>query len=572
VHGGNEFYAMAGILAAAGAAALVAARLRQPVIVAFIAVGIGVGPFGLGLVSPGDQIEVLARLGIAVLLFLVGLRLDLHLIRETGPVALATGIGQIVFTSLVGFLLGLALGFGVTTAVYVAIALTFSSTIIIVKLLSDKRELEELHGRIAVGFLIVQDLAVIAMLIGLTAFAGDARGSVVADVALTLGKGAGLLLAVVVVVRYALIPVMTLAARSSEVLLLVGVAWAVGLAAVTDRLGFSTEIGAFLAGVAVASTPFRDALGARLTTLRDFLLLFFFLDLGATLEFARVGEQAGAAALFSAFVLFGNPLIVLVIMGAMGYPSRVSFLAGLTVAQISEFSLILASLGYSLGHIDRSTLGLVTLVGLITISGSTYLILYSKPLYERLAPILRHFERRRVRDGLEPGGSEASVVVMGLGRLGGAVVRRLGERGIPALGVDLDPIAVSRMRRLGFHVLLGDAESLDLLDAIPLGAVGWVVSTVPNLTVNRALLHELDVRGYRGRVVLRAANDRDRSVLADLGGAVVVQPHALAAEAVVDLLARDGAPEDAPAPPSPGGLGVPQRQDAPFGVDDRPER
>ena len=164
----SAFAEIAAILIAATAIGALGTWLRQPLIVSFIAVGILVGPAGLGIVSQHDEIELLASVGIALLLFVVGLKLDVDMIRTVGPVALATGIGQVVFTSVVGFLIAIALGFETVPATYIAVALTFSSTIIIVKLLSDKREIDALHGRIAVGFLIVQDLAVILAMIALT--------------------------------------------------------------------------------------------------------------------------------------------------------------------------------------------------------------------------------------------------------------------------------------------------------------------------------------------------------------------------------------------------------------------
>jgi Kef-type K+ transport system membrane component KefB len=169
------FYQFAAILALAAVAGAVGLLLRQPLIVMFIGVGVAVGPAGLGITKAGEGVELLAKMGIAVLLFLVGLRLDLHVVRSLGPVALATGLGQVVFTSVVGFGICLLLGMGVVPAVYVAVALTFSSTIIIVKLLSDKREIDALHGRIAVGFLIVQDIVVVLVMIALSAFGAAGR-------------------------------------------------------------------------------------------------------------------------------------------------------------------------------------------------------------------------------------------------------------------------------------------------------------------------------------------------------------------------------------------------------------
>jgi Kef-type K+ transport system membrane component KefB len=532
----SEFYLFAAILALAAAAGLLANRLRQPVIVAFVAIGIAVGPSGTGWVVGGDQIDLLAQLGIAVLLFLVGLRLDFHLIKSTGPVALATGLGQVLFTSIVGFAIALALGMDATTALYVAVALTFSSTIIIVKLLSDKRELDQLHGRIAVGFLIVQDIVVILVMIALTAFSGEQTGGVGGQAALVLAKGVGFLAGIALLTRFALPGLLHLAARSRELLVLFAIAWAVGVASVGDWLGFSSEVGAFLAGVALASTPYREAVGARLVSLRDFLLLFFFLDLGAGLDFTDAGAQILPAVVLSTFVLVGNPLIVMVIMGAMRYPARVSFLAGLTVAQISEFSLILAALGLSLGQIDNSTVGLITVIGLTTISLSTYLILYSHPLYERLAPALAVFERRITRPTPDETAVPVDVILYGLGRYGREIAIDLEAATKNVLAVDYDPRAADHWIDSRVEIIFGDAEDLELLDALPLDHAGWLISTIPALDVNLALLHDLRRRGFKGRIALTAHNHHDAAILRSHRDVEVLEPFTTAASEVVHLV------------------------------------
>jgi len=321
------------LLAVSAIVGFVAMQLRQPLIVAFIAVGIIVGPAVLGVVSLNDQIELLAHLGIAILLFVVGLKLDLHIIRTMGVVALFTGLGQVVFTSVFGYLIALALGMPPIGALYVAVALTFSSTIIIVKLLSDKRELDALHGRIAIGFLIVQDIVVVLAMIGLTAMAqNDSSTSVGFEAFMVLVKGLFMLLVVALLMRYVIPSLLNRLARSPELLILFAIAWAVMGASVGQMLGFSQEVGAFLAGISLASTHYRELIGARLVSLRDFLLLFFFISLGASLEMETLGTQVVPALILSVFVLIGNPLIVMAIMGYMGYRKRTGFLAGLTVA------------------------------------------------------------------------------------------------------------------------------------------------------------------------------------------------------------------------------------------------
>ena len=258
MHGAFAEFALLLLICALAGALFV--RLRQPVLIAYIVVGIVVGPSVLGLVGAHEQIDLLAQVGVAVLLFVVGLKLDLHHIRHIGPVALATGLGQLAFTIAFGFLLVLALGKGWLEALYVAVALTFSSTIIIVKLLSDKRELDSLHGRIAVGFLIVQDLAVVVAMMTMSALRGTGGASgdettllaVLGSLAWRLAAAAALLF---VLMRWVLPAVVSAMARSQELLLVFAIAWGVALAALGEWAGFSKEAGAFLAGFSLASTP-----------------------------------------------------------------------------------------------------------------------------------------------------------------------------------------------------------------------------------------------------------------------------------------------------------------------------
>lgn len=537
---GSVFLEIGVILGLAAIGGFIAQFLRQPLIVAFIAIGILVGPSGLGMVSHSSEIELFARLGIALLLFVVGLKLDLHIIRTVGPVALASGLGQVLFTSVVGYLIALLMGMSPVTALYVAVALTFSSTIIIVKLLSDKREVDSLHGRIAVGFLIVQDIVVVLVMIGLTAFGQAEEGINIGREALViLLKGALMLIGVALLMRYVLPRLLQRMAHSSELLMLFAIAWAVLGASIGDLLGFSKEVGAFLAGISIASTAYREQVAARLVSLRDFLLLFFFIELGASLDILNLGGQLGTAMIFSLFVLVGNPLIVMAIMGYMGYRKRTGFLAGLTVAQISEFSLILAALGLSLGHLGQDTVGLITLVGLITISVSTYMILYSHPLYARLAPWLSIFERKvAYRELSTTAGDEEKVdiLLIGLGRFGASVATNLRQRGCRLLAVDFDPQAVQYHTRDGYAVRYGDAEDPEFIASLPLSRATWVVSTVRDRAINRMILHGLKEQGYKGKVAISAAGSYDAKFFGQAGVDMVLVPYTDAArEAAAQL-------------------------------------
>ncbi len=505
---GELFTEFAVMLAIAAGVGLLAVRLRQPLIVAFIAVGVLLGPSAMGLVEHSHAMDLLAEFGIALLLFVVGLRLDLNLIRTMGPVALATGLGQITFTATLVFLICQLLGMSLVPSLYVAAAMSFSSTIIIVKLLSDKREIDALHGRIAIGFLIVQDIMVVITMIVITAL-GAATGDtyLLREVGMVVVKGAGLLVLVALLMRFALPYVLPQVARSTELLVLFAIAFAVGLAAFSDWIGFSKEVGAFIGGVALASTRYREAIGSRLVSVRDFLLLFFFISLGAQLDLDMLGMQANTALLLSAFVLIGNPLIVLSIMCAMGFRRRTGFLSGLAVAQISEFSLILAALGLSIGHIGQDTVGLITLVALITIGTSTYMILYSHQLFERLSTVLKPFERkdpfqeRRLEPDTNQPGPE--VVIFGLGRYGSRVADGFHESGWRVLAVDFDPMVIRQWRqRDDLQILYGDAEDPEFLATLPMQDARWIISSIPDVRINLTLIGSLRAEGYQGRLAV----------------------------------------------------------------------
>lgn len=540
----DPFSEVAAVLVVAAGIGALAFWLRQPLIIAFIFVGILLGPAGLNWVHALDEVDLFAKLGIGLLLFVVGLKLDPHLIRSVGPVAMVAGLGQMTMTAAFGYVIALALGMTSMTAFYVAAALTFSSTVIIVKLLSDKREIDALHGRIALGILIMQDLVVVILMIGLTAYGGATQEAHFGKQALeVIGKGVGFLALIAITTRYLFPSLLRSLARWPELLTLFAIAWAIGLASLGTGLGFSKEVGAFVAGVALAATPYKAILAARLVSLRDFLLLFFFIDLGVQIDMGHLGAALGPAILLSVIVLVGKPIMVMGLVGGMGYAKRTAATSGLAMGQISEFSLILATLGLSLGHIDKPTMGLITLVGLITFALSTYMILYSAWLYERIAPVLSLLKLRRSHadeflDGAGQAlGSPVDTIVFGLGRYGRNLALELQRRGHSVLGVDFDPERVRFWHQRGLATLYGDLEDAELFHALPLNDAQWVVSTIPERDKCLVLLHALQHNGFAGRTALTADTMQHRAFLLAAGADTVLLPFRDAATEAADMLA-----------------------------------
>lgn len=326
-------------------------------------------------------------------------------------------------------------------------------------------------------------------------------------------------------------------ARTRELLLLFAVAWAVTLASVAHGLGFSREVGAFLAGVSLASTPYRETLSGRLASLRDFLLLFFFIELGASLELRSMNSQLGAAAVLVLFTLLCKPMIVVAIMGRLGYRKRTSFLTGVSMGQISEFSLILASLGVSLGHLDRGALGLLTMVGLVTFGLSAYMIMGSHALYERVAPALDLFEKPMTQDGdAATGEGGYEVVLFGLGRFGSRIVESMQTRGVRLLGADFDPQVLQDWSARGLPVHYADATDPEFGEALPLRDARWVVCAAPELNANLTVLRTLREHGYGGRIAVTSHGPMHVRRLREAGADLVLQPFSDAAEQAADLL------------------------------------
>ncbi len=538
------------ILALAAGVAFIAHRARQPLIIAFIIVGIIAGPSVFDWVHEAEALELFAEIGIAILLFLVGLKLDVNLVRSVGPVALATGLGQIVVTAIVGFGIALLFGLDLVAAAVVAVAITFSSTIIVVKLLGDHRKLDELHGKVALGLLIVQDVVVIIVMIVLTSIGSGATdgGSVDlgAEAVRILLGGGGLLLGIGIAMRWVLPWLLDRVATSQELLIVWSVAWAIGIAALTDILGFSIEVGAFLAGFALASTRYREQVHASLSGLRDFLLLFFFIVLGAELDFAAIGGQVPLAIALSLFVLVGTPIIMIGIMSLMGYPARVGFLAGLAIAQISEFSLILIALTKDIGLVGDEIVGLVTLVALITIAASSYLIPYSEPIATRLEPLLNKLQRRSPRKAEPDASIRYDAIVFGHGRFGSQLVRELVGDGCHVLLVEWDPFAEVKLAdaALANHVdvVFGDARSPEFPETLPVRDVRFIISTVPDVDTNLVLATALRHAGATCPIAVTVHTDEAthlyRQALIDETISTVLHPFREAADDALETLKR----------------------------------
>ena len=508
--------------------------LKQPLAVGYILSGIIVGPYFLDILHSTESIELFSKIGISILLFVVGLSLNPESIKETGKVSLITGIGQVVFTSVIGFLIMRGLGYDQTSSIYGSIALTFSSTIIILKLLSDKGDLRKLYGKIAIGFLLVQDI--VATLILLVVSAGGA-GGVSSTLGIVLVKGVITIIALYIFSKRVLPKLSAYLAGSQELLFLFSIAWGLGLASLFYYLGFSIEIGALIAGVTLSVSSYAPEIGSRMKPLRDFFVVLFFVLLGSQVILTGISTQIVPAVLLSLFVLIGNPLIVFFLMNILGYRSRTGFMAGLTVAQISEFSLILMALGLSLGHVSRETVSLITLVGITTIAGSTYLIMYSEKIYFVVRPLLKILEvRKAVHEDIAGDEQSAEMIIFGYDRVGFDFVKAGKTITEKFLVVDFNPQSIGLLKEKNIPCRYGDAGDVEFLGEIGLAEAKIIISTIPDMETKLLLLREYRKVSPTGVALLTARTSEQAKKLYEEGASYVVMPHHLGAHHAAGLI------------------------------------
>ncbi len=482
------------------------------------------------------------------MLFMVGLEIKVSELFSLGKALLIVSVGQIGLTMLGGFAISTLFGFNLLTSFYIAMALTFSSTIIVVKLLSDKMELHALYSKFAIGILLAQDIVAIGILMFLSGVGAKTQEiETLINFILILVKG-GILVGLVALLSKHILPkFIESISRSSETLFLVSLAWVFGLAAIVSSpyVGFSIEIGGFLAGLALANSMANYQIIAKAKILRDFFIVLFFVLLGIQMSFGNLGAIIIPAIIFSIFVLLGKPLLIALVMTAMGYRKRTAFLTGLSLSQISEFSLILVFMGYKLGHISQSVVSIITFVGLVSFFVSTYGLINSKILYRKLAPFLGVLERddpkkdeiTEAQDSLES--LDNHVVVVGGDQMGQSIMEALEDRQMQVVLVDFDPNILKKLETKKIHWLFGDIADLDIQERAKLDQAKLVISTIPDVEDNVLLLKELKHENRRAKVVMMALDSHDAKLLYKEGADYVILPHLAGGRQIAEIILND---------------------------------
>lgn len=526
------------VLLVAAAISLVMRLLKQPLIMGYILTGIVVSPSLLNIIHAKEAFEGFSEIGIMLLLFIIGMGLNPAVIKSLGRPVLITAATIFVLVGTTGFGVGSLLGFSVSEAVILGLALFFSSTIIILKVISDKRELSRLYAQIAVGVIVIDDvIATLALLTVATIAGGGGLG--VNDAIMLAGKGIAVALGLYLV-SSKIIPVLAkFLARSQELLFLFAIAWGFGIAILFELAGFSKEVGALFGGVSLAGLPYATEMSAKLKPLRDFFIVLFFVTLGETFTFGNIAASIVPALILSAIVILGKPLFVMSSLGALGYTRLTSFKAGIHLSQISEFSIILVVFASTLGFIDAQATAIITLVALITIGVSTYLMKYDDQLFRALEHQLRIFERKNIkerkqRQALYP------IILFGYHKGGHEFLETFREMKKRYLVVDYDPEIIEHLEAQGIRHVYGDATDNELLEEVNAAKAELIVSTITDIDANKALLAYLRRHNPNVAFICHANNYDEAASLYGRGASYVMLPHFIGSERISGFIKRNG--------------------------------
>lgn len=531
----NIFFDISLLLALTVSISFVVRLLKQPMIVSYLIAGILAGPVFLNILNGSEEIlEALAQFGVILLLFILGLSLNIEHIKKIGKISAIAGFAQFIFTSVIGFGILRLLGISFLPSLYISIAITFSSTIVIIKLLSDKKDLETVYGRYVVGVMIVQDIIAILTLLLLSATQNESN--IGHALTLFMAKACVLLVVITFLARIVLPRIINYVASSSEFLFLFTISWCFLVATSLSLLGFSLEMGAIVAGLTLGSSPYQPQIVSRIKPLRDFFLVMFFLMLGGTLSFASIKEVIVPGVIISLFVIFGNPFIFYHTFRALRFTRRNSFLAGITAAQVSEFGFILLVAGVSYGHIlGTIELPLFTIIALITIVTSSYAITYGDTVYRLLSPIFkifgpdRYVQAQRKEDTFH-------TIIIGYHRIGKRIVATLEKKGKSFAVIDYNPESINQLSQKKIPHFFGDIADVEFLDVVPLSKAKLIISTVPSVEDSLTLLRHIKQLKHKVNVIVTASDEKDIPTLYKHGASYVIMPHLLGSHFISNIL------------------------------------
>ncbi|MDI6737443.1 MAG: cation:proton antiporter [Nanoarchaeota archaeon] len=515
--------------------AYIARLIRQPLIPAYIIAGIVIGPLALGLVRDTDFIEVMSHIGIMFLLFIVGLEMNLHKLKKVGGFAVLAGVLQVALTFAVGYGIASAFGISQINAIFLGTLAAFSSTMIVIKILSERDELDTLHGRLLVGILIVQDIIVILAMPFLSS-AASFSWLIVAKML----SGTFILSAIAVLFdKFLLEKLFSFAARSDELLFLLSLSVGFVFALGAQLFGFSIAIGAFIAGLMLANLPYHYNIIGKISPLKDFFITIFFVSLGLQVASFSLGSIAWPLIALLVVILLAKPLIIMLILSVFGYGRRTSFLTGTLLGQVSEFSLILIP---AVAMLSNSVISLSMALAIITITLTSYVFNYEDKIYSILSPFLAIFEKLSLKK--QPVETKemhvrSPIILVGCDRMGSIILKALEkDHNKQICVIDSNPEIIARLNRQKINCMYGDIVNTELLDRIAFEGSPVVISTVPQFEDNISLLRYANKKNPRTTLIVVANNPNDANDLYSAGADYVIVPKIISGESLSHMLRK----------------------------------
>ena len=518
--------------------------LKQPMIIGYIIAGTLISLFLPTLLHETHSIEIFSSIGISFLLFIVWLELNPKIIQDVWKSAITTGVIQVILTSAIGYGLGLLLGFDPIVALYIGIGFAFSSTIVILKLLSDKGGTESVSGRLSMGILIVQDLIVMLLFVAISTIEQLQSWSGIVVGSILLAKIIWLWIALFLISKYILPRATKRIAQSQEHLFLFSIWRCLILGSIFYFLGFSIEIWALVAGITLAGSSYKFEIMSKVKPLRDFFIIMFFVLLGSRIIFPIPTKFILPIIAFTGFILVIKPLIILTILGFSKHSKKNNFLTAGNLGQISEFSFILIMLWISLGHItDPEILSMITIIGLITITTSSYQILYGHKIVEFMKKHPKLYKRipgkKKTHKHKNEGGHK--ILLFGYWRFGKELYQTLNkkvEKNI--LIVDENPEIINELQAEKINCIYGDAGELDFLNELNLSKTKMIISTIKDYDDTILLLKTIKKHNSHIITILISHNTEEAIKLYKEGADYVVLPHFVGAQHTRLLLENYG--------------------------------
>lgn len=517
------------IVIVAAILAFISKLLKQELILAYVLAGIIIGPLALGLIQDKTIIKGFAEIGITFLLFTVGLEMNIKKFKENFGIAIIGGIIQVISVAILSFFILTALAFSKVEAIWLGIAIAFSSTVVVTKILADRNELNTLHARFIIGIMLAQDiLAMIALAILTKEFSFS-------FIAITLLKMAFIAFTAFVAVFIAK-GIFKKAASSVELLFIISLAFLFLFVIIAYFLNFSIAIGAFVAGIILANTPYKLEIETRTKALRDFFSVMFFVSIGMMLTTIKQNILAPLLSVLLILIIF-EPLVTALVLRLKGYKTKLSLDIGFSFAQLSEFTLILTLAALSLGIITQRAFDLIVLAAIISIAITPYTMKLSKPFYQ----IFKFMDKIPLKiikeeEYFVPG--KKTILLFGCHRMGSVFLKNLEKEKEKLIVVDFNPEVISSLARQKISCFYGDAHNCEFINKLPLKNLRIAISTIPKKETNLLLIKYLKEANKNVFVVITAEKIHDALEFYEAGADYVIMPFVSSAIHAIELIRK----------------------------------